>query len=844
MRAIRSVLVHPLLWVVLLAGAAFGLGYLAFSAERGWVQVTAGVLAGISGLLYMWAWWKWEDRPRTGFWHGAWGIVLALLSAPFRALLRVAGAVAAWVRKGLPLPDRATWARFGRFVVLVLTSAAAFVGGLIGAAVVLGRLIADDRQPLALGWMYVGLAVVGTGALLLVTWWARTFARVVRGREPSFWFNVVVGSVVLVAGLAWMSARDTPGEVQREVEQARQAGAGRFDLLLVVDPGDAAGQTLIRAAQRAVARGEPDALFASSPAGGRYDVAIGIAVPQPRAGDRPLWRLVEPPSTDHVEVATALAEIRPRSGAPSTGSYGRLLVDTLIEGRAHWRPSSQLGVAFLLERLPTLSQLDAHGGGAAPDVERCPAEGAVDPPDDAAMPVPWSEAIAMHCRRRAAYKSWEQEGRPEPEPPRPVAVHALTSRAEDERGKVWRAWIRALDGSFHRPDATADVDAAGERMLRAAADLHTGLPVGDLANLTRWFRPHLFFDGAERFLPIDADWLLRHPPPPDDEGEEPPRHLVCDHEAFEDNCDTVKDSTSLVGSLDEYVDFAGGVRFGLDLERREDAPARMYVHVRRSGDRLFLGYWWYLEYNVSPWKTEVNCLPGLTFKELSCHDHEGDWEGVTVELRVLDPSELVDEYALRNVEPVAVVYAAHSARVRWRWEDVELAADRGARATHPVVYVAAGSHAAYPARCRQSDCTQELAGTGIPEGGFDGGQPWPPNDAATCSPRAKPDERVAPPPCLVALPATRDGALGLLWNAFPGRWGRARCTVLAKVCSQVDGPRSPSRQTRFRDPSSATEGDVALLRARRQEEGMQVGMDVPRWPPPEGEPVGATPALR
>ena len=424
--------------------------------------------------------------------------------------------------------------------------------------------------------MYVGLGVVMAATLLLVTWWARTFARIVREREPTFWFNFVVGAVVLVAALGLLSARETPNETERGVEQARQAGAGRFDLLLVVDPGDEVGRRLIRAADGAMDEGRAAELLASSPAGGTYDVAIGLAVPRAPGDDGPLWTLVEPPTGDRGEIVAAIAALRPREEGPAPRSYGRLLTDTLLENRAHWRASSQLGVAFMLERLPTLAELDGDAGESEPDLRDCPAESAVDPPAKPTEPVPWAETIAMHCRRRNAYREWEAQGRPKPEQRRPVAVHTLTRRFGEERATPWRRWTRALCGTFHTPEDRADPVVFGADVLRAAVDLHTGRPVGDLAETALRFRPHLYFDATERFLPVDADWLLRNPPPSG-------THQVCDHNGARDNCAEITDSSSLVGSLDEYIDFAGGVRLGNDLKAREREPE---PHVRaRPPDR-------------------------------------------------------------------------------------------------------------------------------------------------------------------------------------------------------------------------------------------------------------------
>jgi hypothetical protein len=63
--------------------------------------------------------------------------------------------------------------------------------------------------------------------------------------------------------------------------------------------------------------------------------------------------------------------------------------------------------------------------------------------------------------------------------------------------------------------------------------------------------------------------------------------------------------------------------------------------------------------------------------------HEADWEGVTV--------------FLRGTSPLGVSYSAHQGR-RWSpW-----ASQSAQNGTHPIVYVARGSHANYSARGRYS----------------------------------------------------------------------------------------------------------------------------------------------
>ncbi len=66
--------------------------------------------------------------------------------------------------------------------------------------------------------------------------------------------------------------------------------------------------------------------------------------------------------------------------------------------------------------------------------------------------------------------------------------------------------------------------------------------------------------------------------------------------------------------------------------------------------------------------------------------HEGDWESVTLFLN-------------GSGEPLVAAYASHEAGRRRVWTDVELRGERwgesGGTVTHPVIYVAAGSHGSY-----------------------------------------------------------------------------------------------------------------------------------------------------
>ncbi len=97
-----------------------------------------------------------------------------------------------------------------------------------------------------------------------------------------------------------------------------------------------------------------------------------------------------------------------------------------------------------------------------------------------------------------------------------------------------------------------------------------------------------------------------------------------------------------------------------------------YYRTVREGDVLNLQYWFFYAYN--DWG---NGFGGF-------NDHEGDWEGFHVFFK-LDGG--------RPVEPPShVCFLGHDSRMTKPWEHPEVE-KVGA---HPVIYVAAGSHASYP----------------------------------------------------------------------------------------------------------------------------------------------------
>jgi hypothetical protein len=219
----------------------------------------------------------------------------------------------------------------------------------------------------------------------------------------------------------------------------------------------------------------------------------------------------------------------------------------------------------------------------------------------------------------------------------------------------------------------------------------------------------------------------------------------------------------------------------------------IYVHpvpaVRDGRSLLYLDYWWYLPDNPARAGMGAFCGAGLVIPGVSCFDHQSDWEGVTV---VIDRSR-------REPRPLAVYYAQHETVVGYRWSDLRRAwrsaEDRAPQgraeaddADRPLVYLARGTHAAYPTRCRSDHCRQVAHDRG--ENRYDGGLPWIGNDTGACT-------RVG---CLRMLPTATGGRAPALWNAFTGPWGRRHC-LLTYYCDSGSAPAAPGQQDRYQHPT-------------------------------------------
>jgi hypothetical protein len=302
--------------------------------------------------------------------------------------------------------------------------------------------------------------------------------------------------------------------------------------------------------------------------------------------------------------------------------------------------------------------------------------------------------------------------------------------------------------------------------------VETGTPEEDAA-LARQFRPVLLFDDREPWRPLNIDRFLV-----ETYGDAPLHHAACRKNA---KCHPIRSSADLAGAV--RLDLRGRASDGSDARMANcSAPAPLhdcesdvsaiYYQVRRQDRRVYVDYWWFLRYNHFPRPIGSSGICGGRATPLS--QHQGDWEGVTVVTKFNQPREL--DY---------VLYSAHGHSVRFRKLRPGLEDGR------PKVYVACGSHAAYPAPCegprgcRQSSYCRpnpcRSPRSSLAEAPANGESPWHRNGDEECFDGA---------PCLLAFPGASDS-----WVTWPGRWGRK------------GGPRSPANQSRFSEPWSAVVSD-------------------------------------
>jgi hypothetical protein len=222
-----------------------------------------------------------------------------------------------------------------------------------------------------------------------------------------------------------------------------------------------------------------------------------------------------------------------------------------------------------------------------------------------------------------------------------------------------------------------------------------------------------------------------------------------------------------------------------------DPETAIYVHpvTVSSGGRLllYLDYWWYLPDNPVTIGGSAFCGPGLVIPGVTCHNHESDWEGMTV----------VVDRAATPPEVVSVQYAQHEDVVAFSWKRLRalwdrdypgIVADVENGAQRPLAFIAAGTHSTYTDRC-VGGCKQ-FVHPDRGEADRDGMRHWVGNFTNTCGTES----------CVHRLPTRDRGQQPALWNAFTGPWGERNC-VLRYYCDSGKAPTAPGTQERFDTPA-------------------------------------------
>lgn len=547
-------------------------------------------------------------------------------------------------------------------------------------------------------------------------------------------FVAPVVAILVLAGL--LTELSPPQTVQVDADALARPIRKPHDVVLIVDPGDPAGQGLVR-----LARSHPEVVGPRNVVSWGADVAFGLVTLRPLAEGRP-WSVRLAPTTDREALMRSLSSLD-LTDVQATASLGRAVRDLALGHIVPWRSRTTRTIAFYADELPTQSKLDV----------------AADHPEA----VLWEDALEA-IPEVSVFNGFY---------PSRASFTMMYERDPDAARNRWDAWSRRAKGNVGRRDDPSRFDELAFFALNRFffEDLQLG----------HTYRPHLKFDTDERFLPLDVDRYIANLEPE-----------LCRPKQFaRDTCTKIADAFDLSGA-DGHLQLPGDRRGGRDLPRDgPGTPQALYYNVSRLQGRIFVDYWWFFRFNESPVYEDLTCLAGLSVLRGSCFDHQGDWEGVTVSLA---------EHGGTN--GATVTYTGHEwpgYRYSWRTLDSWGSIRDG---VHPVVYVARGSHASYPAPC-SDDCTQldfRLEKLGLerrlPDGDHDGANDWVLNNRHVCRRRG----------CLKLLPTVFAGsAIG--WNGFYGEWGSTACTFVLKACVRAKGPLSPSRQPRYNEPFRGEWGD-------------------------------------
>jgi len=210
------------------------------------------------------------------------------------------------------------------------------------------------------------------------------------------------------------------------------------------------------------------------------------------------------------------------------------------------------------------------------------------------------------------------------------------------------------------------------------------------------------------------------------------------------------------GLYEYHLDFPGdALEPGCDYEQwakrlTAGTDPTVYAHIVTEDDQLALQYWFFYPFN------DYN------------NKHEGDWEWIQLNFDASTVAEALEQ------DPVQVAFSQHEGAERAEWGDdkLEVVDD-----THPVVHVAAGSHANY-----------------YDEGLFLGRSA---SQGVGCDDTRGPTHDVDP--VVQLIPSDDDAARAAYpWIGYEGRWGERHEAF-------YNGPTGPSQKGMWKRPISVVD---------------------------------------
>jgi hypothetical protein len=225
-----------------------------------------------------------------------------------------------------------------------------------------------------------------------------------------------------------------------------------------------------------------------------------------------------------------------------------------------------------------------------------------------------------------------------------------------------------------------------------------------------------------------------------------------------------RNNGTLLGTAEGfYLNNAGVAPAGNVIGGGVVAPMFVEEHPPAGSTGRKISYWVFYGYDPKG--------PGILD---NIFEHEGDWEHITIEFTT-------------NDIPTNVIYAAHGkdcAAVQYAWPNPANSSPISLTSgTHPVVYVAQGTHASYPTGSIDTDANRSLCGDPLVSSTDDTAPTWSVAWDSWNNPQPVNNQ---------------------CWFGFGGAWGETASTLAARP-SQSTGPDGPPFNSKL-TPSLVSSG--------------------------------------